>query len=101
MDYNEYKSLRSQITAEYERELEALDRVWKRLQALKSPSTKLPLGQNGEAPARAPIIESIRTAIKGFKQDFTANDVQQALIDHGFITANSVNRLSITNALHR
>jgi chromosome condensin MukBEF complex kleisin-like MukF subunit len=101
MDYEEYKKLKKQIADEYERELAALEMVWKRFQSLNSPSRKSISSANGDAAHAPPIAKSIRTAIKDFKSDFSADDVQQALIDHGFVKSDEVNRLSITNALHR
>lgn len=101
MNYEEYKKLRNQITTEYQDQLAALDMVWKRIQGLNSPSRKSQNGSNGDTPHTPQIAKSIRTAIKDFKHEFTADDVQQALIDHGFIKSEEVNRLSITNALHR
>lgn len=101
MDYEEYKKLRKQIQEEYEQELAALDKVWRRFQSLNSPSRKQTVITNGDAPPKSPIARSIRSAIKDFKGEFSADDVQQSLIDHGFIPAGEINRLAITNALHR
>lgn len=101
MDYQEYKQLRKQIEEEFQLELDALDKVWKRLQSIKSPSRVPKVTENGEKIPKRNFSNDLRAAIKGFSEEFTADDVEQALIDHGFVEKDKVNRLSITNALHR
>ena len=101
MDYEEYKKLRTQIATEYQAQLDALDMVWKRIQSLNSPSISTQSGSGGNGSHTPQIAKRIRVAIKDFKQEFTADDVQQSLVDHGFMKPDEVNRLSITNALHR
>ncbi len=33
--------------------------------------------------------------------NFSADDVQQSIVDHGFIPSEEIKRLAITNTLHR
>lgn len=102
MDYQQYKKMRQDIQGECNRQLEALDMVWKRLQSINSPSKTPSLFSDTPTDhSEQSFSEMIRTVIKGLKEDFNADDVQQGLIDHGFATLDSVNRLAITNSLHR
>ena len=101
MNYEEYKKLRKQIADEYEQELAALERVWKRFQNLNSPTLKTDVGANNERRSNVPIAKYIRAAIKDFRQDFTADDVEQSIADHGFAEKGQIASVSITNTLHR
>lgn len=99
MDYQQYKKLRQDIQDECTKQLEALEMVWKRIQADTQPK---PASSSGDAGHSTPnFSEMIRTVIGSLKEDFGANDIQQGLIDHGFATKENVNRLAITTALYR
>jgi len=58
MNYEEYKKLKKQIAGEYERELAALEMVWKRFQSLNSPSRKSIPSANGDAAHAPPIADN-------------------------------------------
>ena len=101
MNYQEYKSLRKQIEQEYEQELAALDKLWKRIQSMNFPSREPEGGESHNGSFSRNFSAHLRTVVKGLRENFTANDVQQGLIDHGFVDKDNVNRLAITNGLHR
>lgn len=101
MDYGQYKTMRQDILDECNKQLDALDMVWKRLQALNAPTKNATSIESSRAHGSVPFSKMLRTVIKGLTQDFNADDVQLGLIDHGFKTSENINRLAITNSLHR
>jgi hypothetical protein len=101
MTYEEYKKMRQQIMDEYQKELASLDMVWKRFQNINSPNTEMSEQNNEKSSYSANFSKHVRIAIQSLKQDFSADEVQQALIDHGLVEKDKVNRIAITNTLHR
>lgn len=99
MNYEEYLRLKKDIENEYHRNLEALDLVWKRSQNIFSST------QQGDVPEQAageqPLSEAVRLVISQMTKDFTADGVELALRDHGYNEGKPVNRVSLTNTLHR
>lgn len=99
MNYEEYLRLKKDIEYEYNRNLEALELVWKRSQNIFSSA------HQGDATDQAggeqPLSEAVRLVIAHMTSDFTADAVEAALRDHNYNEGKPVNRVSLTNTLHR
>ena len=102
MTYEEYKKLRQQIANDYQRELSALDMVWKRCQAINSPSNA-PLDPNLVNDPEINFSKHVRIVLTNLKQNFSTDDVAQALVDHGLVEKDKIKsiRIALTNTLHR
>ena len=96
MDYAQYKKLKEEIDADYQKKKDALEMLWSMYQkpngASSSPSESYSRGSG------ASVSDAIRKVLSGLEGDFTVDDIQQGLTDHGI---KGVARLSITNTLHR
>lgn len=92
MDYAEYKKLKEEIDAEYQKKKEALEMVWHMSQKHNKDNV------SGANNTDVSFSDSVRKVIAGLTGDFTVNEVKQGLEDHG---VKEVDRLAITNTLHR
>lgn len=92
MDYSEYKRLKDSIESEYKKKLEALEMVWHMSQVQPSEAG------NVDEKQKISVSDAIRKVIDGLSGEFSADDVQQGLKDHGFEIKE---RVQITNTLHR
>ena len=98
MTYEEYLKLRKDIEKEYQRNLEALDLTWKRYKAMSGQS---PDNSDGENPLSEKLSGAVRTVVGGMGQDFTVDDIERGLKDHGLFEGKRIKRLALTNTLHR
>lgn len=101
MNYAEYLKLKKDIENEYKRNLEALELIWKRSQSVFVASQQ---GDNPELPgmpSEQPLSEATRLVISQMNKDFNADEVEQALRDHNYNDGKPINRVSLTNTLHR
>lgn len=95
MDYAQYKKLKEEIEQDYKKKKEALETLWSMYQKPGgATASELGHSHNGGVP----ISDAIRKVLSGINGDFTVDDIQQGLKDHGI---KGVERLSITNTLHR
>lgn len=92
MDYAEYKKLKDSIEAEYKKRIDALEMVWHMSQGQDEVT-----GISDDKPCLS-LSNEIRKVITGLSVEFTANDIEQGLQDHGF---GRKKRIQITNTLHR
>lgn len=92
MDYEEYKRLKEEIEAEYQKKKEALEMIWRMSQKHNGGNVS-----DGER-SNISVSDSIRIVIDSLSGDFTADNIQQGLKDHN---VKGANRLLITNTLHR
>lgn len=92
MDYTEYKRLKDEIDAEYQKKKEALEMIWRMSQKHNGVNVS-----DGERSSIT-LSDAMRKLISNFPGDFTANDIQQGLKDHNI---KGVTRLAITNTLNR
>lgn len=99
MNYSEYLQLKKDIENEYRKNLEALELVWKRSQNVLSRTHQ---GNKIETPGvDQPLSEAVRLVIAQMDKDFTADLIEIGLRDHNYNEGKPVNRVSLTNTLHR
>ena len=92
MDYAQYKKLKEEIEAEYQKKKDALEMVWRMCQKQNGS------GVSGAEHSASTISDAVRRVIEGLANDFTANDIQQGLKDH---SVKGIQRIAITNTIHR
>lgn len=99
MNYSEYLQLKKDIENEYRKNLDALELVWKRSQNVLSRTQQ---GNKIETPGvDQPLSEAVRLVIAQMDKDFTADLIEIGLSDHNYNEGKPVNRVSLTNTLHR
>lgn len=92
MDYAQYKKLKEEIEAEYQKKKDALEMVWRMCQKQNGSNA------SGGDSSELSTSDVIRRVIEGLANDFTATDIQQGLKDHN---VKGIQRLTITNTIHR
>lgn len=92
MNEREFNRLRTQIKAEYQKKLEALDMVWK----MCGGATK-----GSRTPPRGALASAVRQAVDARAGTFTVRDIEHTVCEANPGMATTVNRTSVSSALKR
>lgn len=95
MDYAQYKKFKEEIEADYKKKKEALELLWSMYQ---KSNGAVAFEEGNSRGSEGSISDAIRKVLSGITGNFSVGDIQQGLIDYG---VKGVERLSITNTLHR
>ena len=98
MDYAQYKKLKEDIEKEYQKNLEALDRIWN----LSKKMSSFDIGERtilSDPSIGGNFTKAVRAVIEGLGAEFTVDEIVQGLKD--VFGEKEFKRIQITNTLHR
>ena len=98
MTYEEYLKLKKDIELEYRRNLDALELTWKRYKSISGQTRE---SNDPDSPSSEKLSTAVRIVVNGINQNFSVDDIERGLKDHGLFEGKQIKRLALTNTLHR